>query len=77
MNVSGFYVVKGDSNCDGRITMEDLILVQAHLLDIRTLTGDAFTGADTNNDNNITIIDLAKVKMHLLGVKMITGVVAK
>lgn len=77
MNVSGFYIVKGDSTCDGRITIEDLISVQLHLLGIVTLTGDAFTGADTNNDNNITIIDLAKVKMHLLGVKMITGVVAK
>lgn len=77
MNVSGFYIVKGDSTCDDRITMEDLILIQMHILDIVTLTGDAFTGADTNSDNNITVIDLAKVKMHLLGVKMITGVVAK
>lgn len=77
MNVSGLYVVKGDSTCDGRITMEDLILVRAHMLDIVTLTGDAFTGADTNSDNNITAIDLANVNMHLLGVKMITGVVAK
>lgn len=77
MNVSGFYIVKGDSNCDGRITMEDLILVQAHMLDIVTLTGDAFTGADTNSDNNITLIDLGNINKHLLGVQMITGVVAK
>ena len=77
MNVSGLYVVKGDSTCDGRITMEDLILIQMHKLGVVTLTGDTFTGADTNKDNNITLIDLAKVKMHLLGVKMITGVVAK
>ena len=77
MNVSGLYVVKGDSTCDGRITMEDLILVQAHMLDIVTLTGDAFTGADTNSDNNISSIDLANIQRHLLGVLMITGVVAK
>lgn len=77
MNVSGLYVVKGDSTCDGRITIEDLILVQAHKLGIVTLTGDAFTGADTNSDNNISLIDLANINKHLLGVQMITGVVTK
>ena len=77
MNVSGLYIVKGDSTCDGRITMEDLIAIQAHMLGISALTGDAFTGADTNSDNNITARDLADVAKHLLGVQMITGVVAK
>lgn len=77
MNVSGLYIVKGDSNCDGRITMEDLILIQTHILEVSTLTGDAFTGADNNNDNVVNGRDLANVSMHLLGVKMITGVVAK
>ena len=77
MNVSGIYVVKGDSTCDGRITIEDMLLVQMHLLGNVTLTGDAFTGADTNNDNNITIIDIGNVQKHLLGVQMLTGVVAK
>ena len=77
MNVSGLYIVKGDSTCDGRITIEDLILVRAHLLDIRTLTGDAFTGADTNSDNVIDIQDLANIFSHLLGTEMITGVVEK
>lgn len=77
MNVSGLYIVKGDSTCDGRITMEDLIAIQAHMLGISALTGDAFTGADTNSDNNITARDLADVAKHLLGVQMITGVVAR
>ena len=77
MNVSGLYIVKGDSTCDGRITMEDLISIQAHILGVSTLTGDAFTRADTNSDNNITARDLADVAKHLLGVQMITGVVAR
>lgn len=77
MNVSGLYIVKGDSTCDGRITMEDLIAIQTHMLGISALTGDAFTGADTNSDNNITARDLADVAKHLLGVQMITGVVAR
>ena len=77
MNVSGFYVVKGDGTCDGRITMEDLIAIQAHILGISTLTGDAFTGADTNSNNVVNGQDLANVNLHLLGQKMITGVVAK
>lgn len=77
MNVSGLYIVKGDSNCDGRITMEDLIAIQAHILGISALTGDAFTGADTNSDNVVNGRDLTNVNLHLLGQKMITGVVAK
>ena len=77
MNVSGLYVVKGDSTCDGRITIEDKIAIQSHILGISTLTGDAFTGADTNNDNVVNGRDLANVQTHLLGVKMITEVVAK
>lgn len=77
MDVSGLYVVKGDSTCDGRITMEDLIAIQAHILGISTLTGDAFTGADTNSDNIVNGQDLANVNLHLLGQKMITRVVAK
>ena len=77
MNVSGLYIVKGDSTCDGRITMEDIIAIQAHILGISTLTGDAFTGADTNSDNVVNGRDLANVDLHLLGQKMITEVVAK
>ena len=77
MNISGLYIVKGDRTCDGRITMEDLIAIQAHILGISTLTGDAFTGADTNSDNVVNGRDLANVDLHLLGQKMITGVVAK
>lgn len=77
MNVSGFYVVKGDSTCDGRITMEDLIAIQAHILGISALTGDAFTGADTNSNNVVNGRDLANVNQHFLGVEMITGVVKK
>lgn len=77
MNVSGLYIVKGDSTCDGRLTIEDLILIQMHLLEVVTLTGDAFTGADSNSDNEIDAVDLANINRHLLGNQMITGVVAK
>lgn len=77
MNVSGLYVVKGDSTCDGRITIEDILAIQSHILGISTLTGDAFTGADTNGNNIVNGQDLANVNQHLLGISMLTGVVAK
>lgn len=77
MNVSGLYIVKGDCTCDGRITMEDFVAINADGLGISTLTGDAFTGADTNSDNVIDIQDLASIFSHLLGTEMITEVVAK
>ena len=77
MNVSGFYVVKGDSTCDGRITLEDALVVSAHIVGIYTLTEDAFIGADVNDNNKIDIVDVVGIAKHLSGAQMITGLVAK
>lgn len=77
MNVSGFYVVKGDSTCDGRITLEDRLVVNAHILGTYTLTEDAFIGADVNGDGKVSIVDDVAINRHLAGTLMITGVVAK
>ena len=53
------------------------MLGQMHVLQVITLTGDAFAGADINSDNEVSIIDIANINRHMLGVSMITEVVAK
>lgn len=68
-------IIKGDVNGDGKITQDDLRLVQLHLLGGVGLTGDALVAADTNNDGEITIADLANVRMHLMGVYIINEVI--
>lgn len=65
-------VMKGDPSGDGKITLVDLASVQMHLLNVRTLSGNGFTGGDVNGDGKITLVDLAMVQMHILGIKKIS-----
>ncbi len=72
------YIVKGDINGDGKITIEDIASVKLHLLGIgANLTGDSFTAADITDDGTVNTADLAALKLHNLGVQMITEVVQK
>ena len=65
-------VMRGDVNGDGKINGRDLANVQMHILNIKALTGDGFTGGDTNKDGKINGRDLANVQMHILGIKLLT-----
>ena len=77
MNVDGKYIVKGDANCDQRITIDDIIAIQLDIFDYENLTGDAFTAADLNSDGKISTADAALLHQHLLGIRMITEVIDK
>ena len=77
MDVDGKYIVKGDANCDQRITIDDIITIQLHVLEFEYLTGDALTAADLDNDGYQSAGDVAVLEQHLLGVRMITEVIDK
>ena len=68
-------IIKGDVNGDGKITVEDQVLIQAHIFEYTTLTGDALIAADTNNDGEITSADILKVQKHLLGTEILNEVI--
>lgn len=68
-------IIKGDVNGDGKITVEDQLLMQAHVLGQITLQGDTFTAADTNNDGEVTAADILKVQKHLLGIEILNEVI--
>lgn len=68
-------IIKGDVNGDGKITVEDLMLVRAHLLEQITLTDNAYIAADTNNDGLISTSDMANIRFHLLGLMVINEVI--
>ena len=63
-------VKRGDTNGDGAIDVIDLAAIRLHLLGIRALQGDAFSGGDTNGDGSIDVIDLAAIRLHLLGIRL-------
>lgn len=56
----------GDVNGDGTISAMDLLLVQQHLLQIRSLNGIYFSAADITKDGKINAMDLLKIQQHLL-----------
>lgn len=58
--------VRGDINGDGMVKINDLILVQSHILEKNILTGVKFYAADVNYDGYIKINDLILVQSHIL-----------
>ena len=68
-------IIKGDVNGDGKITVEDQLMIQAHILGYITLTGDALIAADTNNNGEITTADIFKIQKHLSGIEILNEVI--
>jgi hypothetical protein len=61
-------VYKNDQARDG-ISVLDLVILQKHLLGVKTFTTlDKVIGADANNSQNISAIDLIEIKKLLLGI---------
>ena len=58
--------IKGDTDGDGEITINDLAQVKLHLLEIRLLEGIDAIAADIDNDGEITVNDLAQIKLIIL-----------
>lgn len=60
-------VVTGDLSGDGRVTITDMVRLQAHLLGKTPLTGVALQAADLNGDGQVTITDMVRLQAYLLG----------
>ena len=58
--------VRGDINGDGMVKINDLILVQSHILEKSMLTDIKLYAADVNYDGYIKINDLILVQSHIL-----------
>ena len=62
--------IKGDTDGDGEITINDLAQIKLHLIGLRLLEGIDKIAADIDEDGEITINDLAKIKLILLGLSI-------
>lgn len=60
-------VVTGDVNGDGRISITDVVALQAHVVGKQTLTGAYAEAADLNNDGRISITDVVKAARVIVG----------
>jgi len=59
--------VRGDINGDGVVKINDLILLQSHILEKVKLTKEKFYAADINYDSNLRINDLLLIQSSILG----------
>lgn len=58
--------VRGDVNGDGSVKINDLILVQSHILNKGKLTGYKLYAGDTNYDGAVKINDLIMIQSQIL-----------
>lgn len=65
INLNKIEVLSGDTNQDGKITIQDVTAIQKHLANIKKLTGNAKKAADFNDDGKITIKDATAIQRHL------------
>ena len=61
------YVLYGDVNLDGRVTVKDATLIQKYLAGSTKLTGQALKNADVNADGKITATDVTTIQKYLAG----------
>lgn len=65
------FILFGDTNGDGEITILDLLRIQKQLLKALNLNGSQHQSCDVNKDGTVDILDLLLVQKHLLGEKYI------
>ena len=58
----------GDVNLDGRVNVQDVVLLQKYLIRKETLTAEQAKPADSNSDGVINVIDLSRLKKWILSV---------
>jgi hypothetical protein len=63
--------IRGDVNGDGKIDIEDILMVLDHIFEVRFLTGSALVAADVNGDGRIDIEDVLMILDHIFEVRML------
>lgn len=59
----------GDPNGDAKWDVFDMLLIEAHIVGRRSLSGEALKAADVNEDGNVNVFDLLRLEQHIVGVK--------
>jgi hypothetical protein len=61
-----FEYLTGDVNMDGRVDINDVVIILNHILDISILDGQSLLNADINNDGEINIADVVDILQNIL-----------
>ncbi len=57
----------GDINHDGKVDVQDVVLVTQHVLELARLSETGAERADVNNDGVVNIIDITLIMQHAVG----------
>lgn len=68
----GAVFIRGDANCDGKISSADLTIISRYILGIGTLTDAGKCGADANKDGKVSAADLTLISRYILKLSTIT-----
>ncbi len=64
--------IRGDANCDGKVSAADLTIISRYILGIGSLTEAGKCGADANNDGKVSAADLTLISRYILKLGTIT-----
>ena len=67
-------LIRGDSNGDGRVTINDATLIQRHLVHLETIPDERLAAADVNGDGFVTVSDATWIQKYLAGYANTCGV---
>ena len=68
----GAVFIRGDANCDGKISSADLTIISRYILGVGTLTDAGKCGADANKDGKVSAADLTLISRYILKLSTIT-----
>lgn len=72
--VAAAVVKKGDANLDGKIDIDDVLLVRDHIFGTVVLTGNKKEAADVNSDSLINVSDITMINHIIMGSPSFTAV---
>ncbi len=64
--LSGSAALAGDVNLDGKVSVEDVVLLQKYLINKQSISQEAFQNADLNGDGKVNIYDLLSSKKQVI-----------
>ncbi len=66
------FVLRGDVNCDGAISLMDIMNMHQFLKGVKQMEGGVIYAADVNGDENFSLMDIMNMHQHIKGTKPIT-----
>ncbi len=57
--------VAGDINADGVVTISDAVVLEAYLLNKRSITNEQFKAADIDGDNRVDVYDMVFMRKKI------------